>query len=105
MNANAIHTINVTRDPTILRPDQSRVLLRPFSPGDSERVSGKHYRADSGDSGRTGPGGAGREVSRGVLGAASRNIREIFLARYEQMLREMLASRRGMFPEDSAVNG
>lgn len=37
MNANAIH---VTRASTILRPDQSRVLLRPFSPGDPERVSG-----------------------------------------------------------------
>ncbi|MGH9452871.1 MAG: glycoside hydrolase family 130 protein [Terriglobia bacterium] len=37
MNANPIH---VTRASTILRPDQSRVLLRPFSPGDSERVSG-----------------------------------------------------------------
>src|SRR5690348_14469943 len=37
MKANAIH---VTRASTILRPDQSRVLLRPFSPGDSERVCG-----------------------------------------------------------------
>ena len=37
MNAGPIH---VTRASTILRPDQSRVLLRPFSPGDSERVSG-----------------------------------------------------------------
>ena len=36
MKANPIH---VTRASTILRPDQSRVLLRPFSPGDSERVS------------------------------------------------------------------
>ena len=32
------HSIHVTRTPTILKPDQSRVLLRPFSPGDSERV-------------------------------------------------------------------
>jgi predicted GH43/DUF377 family glycosyl hydrolase len=35
MNANSIH---VRRTPTILKPDQSRVLLRPFSPGDSQRV-------------------------------------------------------------------
>ncbi len=35
MNHNAI---NVRRDDTVLKPDQSRVLLRPFKPGDSERV-------------------------------------------------------------------
>lgn len=32
------NTINVRRDDTVLRPDQSRVLLRPFRPGDSERI-------------------------------------------------------------------
>ncbi len=36
MNAKPIH---IRRDSTILRPDQSRVLLRPFSPGDSQRGS------------------------------------------------------------------
>jgi predicted GH43/DUF377 family glycosyl hydrolase len=35
MTANTIH---VRRTQTILRPDQSRVLLRPFLPGDSQRV-------------------------------------------------------------------
>ncbi len=35
MNANLIH---VRRTPPILEPDQSRVLLRPFSPGGPERV-------------------------------------------------------------------
>ena len=35
MNSNAI---NVRRTDTVLKPDQSRVLLRPFSPGDSQRV-------------------------------------------------------------------
>ena len=35
MNANSIH---VSRTPPILEPDQSRVLLRPFSPGGPERV-------------------------------------------------------------------
>ncbi len=29
----------VRRDATILKPDQSRVLLRPFSPGDSQRTA------------------------------------------------------------------
>src|ERR1035441_5210117 len=32
--------IHLKRTPTILKPDQSRVLLRPFTPGDSERVGG-----------------------------------------------------------------
>lgn len=30
--------INLKRSDTILKPDQSRVLLRPFSPGDSQRT-------------------------------------------------------------------
>ncbi len=33
-----IDPIHIKRDATILRPDQSRVLLRPFSPGDSQRT-------------------------------------------------------------------
>ncbi|HEU0005213.1 MAG TPA: glycosidase, partial [Terriglobia bacterium] len=35
MIANQVH---VQRTTTILRPDQTRVLLRPFNPGDSQRV-------------------------------------------------------------------
>ena len=31
-------SIHVKRTSTILKPDQSRVLLRPFSPGDSQRI-------------------------------------------------------------------
>jgi predicted GH43/DUF377 family glycosyl hydrolase len=33
-------SIHVKRTSTILQPDQARVLLRPFSPGNSERVAG-----------------------------------------------------------------
>src|SRR6185437_995994 len=32
-------SVEVKRTSTILMPDQSRVLLRPFSPGDTARVS------------------------------------------------------------------
>ena len=32
--------IHLKRTSTILKPDQSRVLLRPFTPGDSQRVDG-----------------------------------------------------------------
>lgn len=31
--------MDITRTPLIIKPDQSRVLLRPFSPGDAERAS------------------------------------------------------------------
>ena len=31
--------MHLKRTATILRPDQSRVLLRPFSPGDPERIA------------------------------------------------------------------
>ena len=34
----ATNSIHVKRTATILRPDQSRVLLRSFSPGDPERT-------------------------------------------------------------------
>src|SRR5208283_5155108 len=33
-------SIHLKRSGTILTPDQSRVLLRPFNPGDSQRVDG-----------------------------------------------------------------
>jgi predicted GH43/DUF377 family glycosyl hydrolase len=33
-------TVNLKRSNIILKPSQSRVLLRPFTPGDSERVAG-----------------------------------------------------------------
>ena len=36
MDANSVH---VKRTATILRPDQTRVLLRPFSPGDPQRTA------------------------------------------------------------------
>jgi predicted GH43/DUF377 family glycosyl hydrolase len=32
--------INVTRTGSVLKPDQTRVLLRPFIPGDAERIAG-----------------------------------------------------------------
>jgi predicted GH43/DUF377 family glycosyl hydrolase len=32
--------INVTRTGSLLKPDQTRVLLRPFIPGDAERIAG-----------------------------------------------------------------
>jgi len=40
MNNARTNPMRVVRDRMILAPDQSRVLLRPFYPGDSERIAG-----------------------------------------------------------------
>ncbi len=34
----ANNAINLRRTSLVLKPDQSRVLLRPFNPGDSQRI-------------------------------------------------------------------
>ena len=47
--------INVKRTATILRPDQSRVLLRPFNPGDRSRAGKIIARIMSLPEGRVGP--------------------------------------------------
>jgi predicted GH43/DUF377 family glycosyl hydrolase len=39
MPLDLIPSIHLKRSTTILKPDQSRVLLRPFTPGDSQRVA------------------------------------------------------------------
>jgi len=33
-------SIHLRRNATILKPDQTRVLLRPFTPGGPERIAG-----------------------------------------------------------------
>ncbi|MGP8248220.1 MAG: glycoside hydrolase family 130 protein [Bryobacteraceae bacterium] len=83
MNTNSIH---VTRTPTILNPDQSRVLLRPFNPGDSERAGRIIARILSLPEDRVGP------LFQEILVEFSerhQNIRKLFLDRFEQV-REMV---------------
>ena len=63
--------IQVNRAPTILEPDQSRVLLRPFSPGGSERMSRIISRIMSLPEDRV--GNPARGNLRRVLQAASAN--------------------------------
>ncbi len=46
-------SLQVKRTSTILKPDQTRVLLRPFSPGGPERIA-SDYRQNHGDPGRSG---------------------------------------------------
>ena len=83
MNTNSIH---VRRTSTVLKPDQSRVLLRPFSPGDSQRVGGIIARIMSLREELVGPllDEISAEFSQRHL-----RIHERFLERFEQV-REML---------------
>ena len=80
---NAIH---VRRATTIIEPDLSRVLLRPFTPGGSQRV-GEDHRPDHGASGRQ-VGPLLDEIS-AEFSQRHQQIRKLFLERFEQV-REML---------------
>ncbi len=80
--------IHVKRTAKILKPDQSRVLLRPFSPGDPQRVGGIIARIMSLPEARVGP--LLDEVS-GEFSQRHQVIRELFLERFEQV-RELLVT-------------
>lgn len=77
--------INVTRDDTVLMPDQSRVLLRPFRPGDSERVGGIIARIMSLPEEEVGP------LLEEVVAEFSKRhqqLRAMLLERFEQVRQE-----------------
>ena len=79
-------SIEVKRTATILKPDQSRVLLRPFSPGDPQRVGRIIARIMSLPEDRVGP--LLNEVS-AEFSQRHEQIRKLFLERFEQ-IRELL---------------
>src|ERR1035441_1873923 len=79
MNANSIH---VKRTATVLRPDQSRVLLRPFSPEDPQRAGRIIARIMSLPENRVGP--LLDEVS-AEFSQRHRQIHKSFLERFEQV--------------------
>jgi predicted GH43/DUF377 family glycosyl hydrolase len=85
MNANSIH---VSRTATVLQPDQSRVLLRPFSPGDSLRAGRIIARIISLPEDRVGPL---LEEIYAEFSHRHQQIRDLFLERFEQV-REMLVT-------------
>ena len=85
MNANSI---NVRRIDTVLKPDPSRVLLRPFSPGDSRRVGRIIARIMSLPEERIGP--LLEEVS-AAFSQRHPRIRGLFLERFEQVRGEHVA--------------
>ena len=79
MNSNAI---NVRRTNTFLKPDPSRVLLRAFSPGDSQRAGGIIARIMSLPEERVGP--LLDEIS-AEFSQRHQQIRRLFLERFEQV--------------------
>src|ERR1017187_8489906 len=84
MNANSIH---VKRTATVLRPDQSRVLLRPFSPEDPQRAGRIIARIMSLPEDRVAP--LLDEVS-AEFSHRHQQIRNLFLERFEQVRDLML---------------
>ncbi len=85
MNTNPI---NVRRTDTVLKPDQSRVLLRPFSPGDSQRLGRIIARIMSLPEERIGP--LLDEVS-AEFSQRHQRIRRLFLERFQQVREEHVA--------------
>jgi predicted GH43/DUF377 family glycosyl hydrolase len=75
-------SIHVKRTSTILKPDQSRVLLRPFSPGDSQRIGRIIARIMSLPEDRVGL--LLDEVS-AEFSQRHQRIPELFLERFEQV--------------------
>ena len=75
-------SIDVKRTATILKPDQSRVLLRPFRPGGPERVAGIIARIMALPEDRV-----GRLLDEVSAEFSQRHyqIRTIFLRRFEQI--------------------
>ena len=80
-------SIHVRRSAAVLEPDQSRVLLRPFIPGNSQRVSGIIARIMALPEERVGP--LLEEVS-AEFSQRHENIRNRFLERFEQVRDLML---------------
>jgi predicted GH43/DUF377 family glycosyl hydrolase len=80
-------SIHVKRTATILTPDQSRVLLRPFSPGSPERVARIIARIMALPEDRVGP--LLDEVSV-EFSQRHQQLRHLFLERFEQV-RELVA--------------
>jgi predicted GH43/DUF377 family glycosyl hydrolase len=74
--------IAIRRVPPTIGPDQSRVLLRPFNPGDSERVAGIVERIRSIPEAEVAP--LLKQVS-GFFAPRHQNIQARFLERFEQV--------------------
>jgi predicted GH43/DUF377 family glycosyl hydrolase len=84
-----VDSIHVHRTSTILEPDLSRVLLRPFMPGDSQRVSRIIQRIMSLSEEQVAP--LLEQICAEFCGR-HQNIQRLFLERFEQVRSDMLWS-------------
>src|SRR5881296_3198762 len=82
-------SIHVNRTATILKPDQSRVLLRPFSPEDPQRIGRIIARIMALPEDRVGP--LLDEVY-AEFSSRHQQIRELFLERFEQVRGPLLTN-------------
>jgi len=93
VSANTVPAISldVTRTPTILKPDPSRVLLRPFNPGDSQRIGRIIARIMELPEDHIGLllEGISAEFSQ-----RHQHIQELFLERFEQVREVLLTDER-----------
>jgi predicted GH43/DUF377 family glycosyl hydrolase len=85
-------SIHVHRTSTILKPDPSRVLLRPFSPGDSQRIGRIIARIMELPEDRV---GLLLEAISAEFSQRHQQIHKIFLERFEQV-REVLSTDEGI---------
>jgi predicted GH43/DUF377 family glycosyl hydrolase len=94
-------SLNLKRTATIIRPDQSRVLLRPFSPGDTQRIDGIIARIMALPEEEVGPllDGICAEFSQRHQG-----IREVFQKRFAQV-RELLSESEGISEQRQLLIG
>jgi predicted GH43/DUF377 family glycosyl hydrolase len=81
-------SIHLKRTPTILEPDQSRVLLRPFSPGNPQRIAMIIARIMAIPEDRV---GALLNAVSAEFSERHQQIRTLFLERFEQV-RELAAT-------------
>lgn len=86
-------SIHLKRTKTILRPDQSRVLLRPFNPGDAERLARIAARILAIPEDRVGP--LLDEIS-AEFSRRHQQIHDLFLDRYNQV--------RGLLPPEQELS-
>ncbi len=93
--------ITVTRTNTVLRPDQTRVLLRPFNPGSPQRMASIIARIMLLPERRVGP--LLDEVS-AEFSERHQHIRRVFLERFEQV-RGFMASDEVMSDERKLLIG
>ena len=83
-------TVHVSRTATVLKPDQSRVLLRPFNPGNSKRAGNIIARIMSLPEDQVGP--ILEEIS-AEFSQRHQKIRDLFLERFEQIRETPLINR------------